>query len=135
MFILYSAQPAEESIDDVTPFSGVEALFLHALFDFFPVFFRKVQVLQGLLHFQHFFVSFKMIVIDALNQRPAVFHAEAVGQPVEEEKQPVGAAFPVFIEAAELFRILPRKAGAFYCAVDPDTLAVSPVMRGAVYFS
>ena len=108
----------KEGIDYVAPFTGIEQLHFHPCPDHIRIRIRERKREQGGSHFPRFFVSFKMIIINPLNQRSPVFHPECVRQSVKEKQKQIRTGFRIFIFDPVFSRILVQVTGTAGGAVN-----------------
>ena len=69
-----------------------------------------------------------MIVIDPLDQDPAVFHQKIIGQPMEEKQQEIRAGGRIAVAGLKLLRILAQITGSGFRAVNAHGVPGSPVI-------
>ena len=79
----------EEGIDDITPFLCIGDLPVRPQGDLLIIRSRKGQGFQGFCQLCSLLSSFKMIILEPLDQGPAILHAEIVGQAVKEQLQQI----------------------------------------------
>ena len=65
-----------------------------------------------------------MIIIDPLDQGPAVLHAERIGKPVVKQQVKIRTGFRIAVFFLHGFGILQKIAGAGGCPVNADSVTV-----------
>ena len=128
MRVIHTGKTAEECVDDIAPFFCIVKLPVHPGQNHIPVRIRKGERADSVRHRLRFRVSFKMIVINPLDQGPPVFHPERIGQPVIEQQVQIRACFRIFVFGLNRFRILEQIACSGLRPVDTDRVTVCLVV-------